>query len=75
MEGAAPPLGDQVVARLPVKLVDDVRPARGRRAGAAGASGVGAAGSAAHDIDQDDGEIMFAERLGQGRGVWHDVGD
>ena len=36
VEGAAAPLGDQVVARLPLELVDDVRPARGQRAGAAG---------------------------------------
>jgi hypothetical protein len=35
VKGAAPPLRDQVVTRLPLQLVDDVRPARGQRAGAA----------------------------------------
>ena len=74
VEGAAAPLGDQVVARLPLQFVDDVRPARGKRAGAAmaaTAAGVGAAGSAAGDVDQHDGEVMLTEGLRQGSRARH----
>jgi hypothetical protein len=73
VEGAAAPLRDQVVARLQLKLVDDVRPARGQRAGAAVAADIGAAGGAAGDVDQHDGEVMLAEGLRQGCRMGHDV--
>jgi hypothetical protein len=73
VEGTAAPLRDQVVARLQLKLVDDVRPARGKRAGAAVAAGVGPAGSAARDVDQHEREAMLAEGLRQGCRRGHDV--
>lgn len=69
-EGAPGSLGERVIMRLGVQLRDEIGPAGGKFADADPL--LRAARRAAGDIDEDDREVVAAERIGEGGGARHD---